>query len=401
MKSKVKSFYPLTESVLENRDLNAAINIIKSKKITMGKKTEEIEEFFKRKITGVNSLMVNSGSSANLLIFQCLINPMVKKLKPGDEVLIPAICWSTSLWPIIQSGLKVKFVDIDVKTFNIDINHLIKKITSKTKALMLVHALGNCADMDKIVKICKEKKIILIEDTCEALGSSFNKKPLGTFGDFSSFSFYYSHHITSGEGGMVCVKNKKYLEIIKSLRSHGWSRGLKESKKISIKNKKINKDWIFVNSGFNLRPTDINAAIGIEQLKRLNKILSIRKYNYNSIKEKLMNDKRYKNQFNIPLDDSKKDIAWFGIPITLTNNNKKFKNLFMTKLKRRGIITRPIISGNFANQPSIKLYKIKVNYKLKNADIIDQSSFFLGLHNIKINNTKLNKFCNFFYSCLN
>ena len=401
MKSKVKSFYPLTESVLENRDLNAAINIIKSKKITMGKKTKEIEEFFKRKITGVNSLMVNSGSSANLLIFQCLINPMVKKLKPGDEVLIPAICWSTSLWPIIQSGLKVKFVDIDVKTFNINIDHLIKKITSKTKALMLVHALGNCADMDKIVKICKEKKIILIEDTCEALGSSFNKKPLGTFGDFSSFSFYYSHHITSGEGGMVCVKNKKYLEIIKSLRSHGWSRGLKESKKISIKNKKINKDWIFVNSGFNLRPTDINAAIGIEQLKRLNKILSIRKYNYNSIKEKLMNDKRYKNQFNIPLDDSKKDIAWFGIPITLTNNNKKFKNLFMTKLKRRGIITRPIISGNFANQPSIKLYKIKVNYKLKNADIIDQSSFFLGLHNIKINNTKLNKFCNFFYSCLN
>ena len=401
MKSKVKSFYPLTESVLENRDLNAAINIIKSKKITMGKKTEEIEEFFKRKITGVNSLMVNSGSSANLLIFQCLINPMVKKLKPGDEVLIPAICWSTSLWPIIQSGLKVKFVDIDVKTFNISIDHLIKKITSKTKALMLVHALGNCADMDKIVKICKEKKIILIEDTCEALGSSFNKKPLGTFGDFSSFSFYYSHHITSGEGGMVCVKNKKYLEIIKSLRSHGWSRGLKESKKISIKNKKINKDWIFVNSGFNLRPTDINAAIGIEQLKRLNKILSIRKYNYNSIKEKLMNDKRYKNQFTIPLDDSKKDIAWFGIPITLTNNNKKFKNLFMNKLNRRGIITRPIISGNFANQPSIKLYKIKVNYKLKNADIIDQSSFFLGLHNIKINNTKLNKFCNFFYSCLN
>ena len=401
MKSKVKSFYPLTESVLENRDLNAAINIIKSKKITMGKKTKEIEEFFKRKITGVNSLMVNSGSSANLLIFQCLINPMVKKLKPGDEVLIPAICWSTSLWPIIQSGLKVKFVDIDVKTFNINIDHLIKKITSKTKALMLVHALGNCADMDKIVKICKEKKIILIEDTCEALGSSFNKKPLGTFGDFSSFSFYYSHHITSGEGGMVCVKNKKYLEIIKSLRSHGWSRGLKESKKISIKNKKINKDWIFVNSGFNLRPTDINAAIGIEQLKRLNKILSIRKYNYNSIKEKLMNDKRYKNQFTIPLDDSKKDIAWFGIPITLANNNKKFKNLFMTKLKRRGIITRPIISGNFANQPSIKLYKIKVNYKLKNADIIDQSSFFLGLHNIKINNTKLNKFCNFFYSCLN
>ena len=401
MRSKVNSFYPLTQSVLENRDLNAAIKTIKSKKITMGKKTQEIENYFKKKVTGINSLMVNSGSSANLLIFQCLINPMVKRLKPGDEVLIPAICWSTSLWPIIQSGLKVKFVDIDLNTFNINTSQLIRKVTKKTKALMLVHALGNCADMDKIVEICKKKKIILIEDACEALGSSFNKKPLGTFGDFSSFSFYYSHHITSGEGGMVCVKNKKYLEILKSLRSHGWSRELKDNKKISIKNKKIDKNWIFVNSGFNLRPTDINAAIGIEQLKRLKKILSIRKYNYNSIKEKLMNDKRYDNQFTIPSDDNKKEIAWFGIPITLTNNNKKFKNLFMNKLNRKGIITRPIISGNFARQPSIKLYKIKVNYKLKNADVIDQSSFFLGLHNIKINKTKLNKFCNFFYSSLN
>ena len=401
MRSKVNSFYPLTQSVLENRDLNAAIKTIKSKKITMGKKTQEIENYFKKKVTGINSLMVNSGSSANLLIFQCLINPMVKRLKPGDEVLIPAICWSTSLWPIIQSGLKVKFVDIDLNTFNINTSQLIRKVTKKTKALMLVHALGNCADMDKIVEICKKKKIILIEDACEALGSSFNKKPLGTFGDFSSFSFYYSHHITSGEGGMVCVKNKKYLEILKSLRSHGWSRELKDNKKISIKNKKIDKNWIFVNSGFNLRPTDINAAIGIEQLKRLKKILSIRKYNYNSIKEKLMNDKRYDNQFTIPSDDNKKEIAWFGIPITLTNNNKKFKNSFMNKLNRKGIITRPIISGNFARQPSIKLYKIKVNYKLKNADVIDQSSFFLGLHNIKINKTKLNKFCNFFYSSLN
>ena len=233
MKSKVKSFYPLTESVLENRDLNAAINIIKSKKITMGKKTLEIEEFFKRKITGINSLMVNSGSSANLLIFQCLINPMVKRLKPGDEVLVPAICWSTSLWPIVQSGLKVKFVDIDLNTLNISLSDLEKKVSKKSKALMLVHALGNCTDMKKLTSICKKNNIILIEDTCEALGSTYRNKPLGTFGEFSSFSFYYSHHITSGEGGMVCAKNSKYIEVIKSLRSHGWSRDLTKSRNIA------------------------------------------------------------------------------------------------------------------------------------------------------------------------
>ena len=207
--------YPLTESVLEKADLNAAIKVINSKKITMGNKTKQIENYFNKKIVKMNSLMVNSGSSANLLIFQCLINPMVKRLKPGDEVLVPAICWSTSLWPIIQSGLKVKFVDIDIDTLNISLSDLKKKVSKKTKALMLVHALGNCADMTKLTTICKKNSIILIEDTCEALGSTYRKKPLGTFGEFSSFSFYYSHHITSGEGGMVCVKDSKYFEIIK------------------------------------------------------------------------------------------------------------------------------------------------------------------------------------------
>ena len=395
-----KPFYPLTESVLGEKEINAAIKVIKSKKITMGKKTREIENFFNKKIVKSNSLFVNSGSSANLLIFQCLINPMVKKLLPNDEVLIPSICWSTSLWPIIQSGLKARFVDIDLSTMNINIEDLKKKINKKTKALMLVHALGNCANMDEITKICKNKKIILIEDTCEALGSKFKNKFLGTFGEFSSFSFYYSHHITSGEGGMVCTKNSKYNEILKSLRSHGWSKDLKNKKEISKKFGHIDKDWIFINSGFNLRSTDINAAIGLEQLKKMDKILSIRNYNYKTIKKALLTNNEYKDQFRIISNDKKNEIAWFGIPITLSSNNKRYKQNVMNKLKKFGIITRPIISGNFAKQPSIKLYKIKQNYKLPNADEIDKSSFFLGLHNIKISKNKLNKFVNFFYSSL-
>ena len=400
MKSKVKSFYPLTESVLENRDLNAAINIIKSKKITMGKKTLEIEEFFKRKITGINSLMVNSGSSANLLIFQCLINPMVKRLKPGDEVLVPAICWSTSLWPIVQSGLKVKFVDIDLNTLNISLSDLKKKVSKKSKALMLVHALGNCTDMKKLTSICKKNNIILIEDTCEALGSTYRNKPLGTFGEFSSFSFYYSHHITSGEGGMVCAKNSKYIEVIKSLRSHGWSRDLTKSRNIANKYKNINKNWIFVNSGFNLRPTDINAAIGIEQLKRIKKILSIRKYNFSKIKNELIQNKKYNQQFSILEDQKYSNIAWFGIPFILNSKDKNYKLKVMNKLNNKGVMTRPIISGNFAKQPSIKLYKIKTGSKLRNADLIDKNAFFLGLHNIKITTKKLKLLTESIYSSL-
>ena len=396
----VKIVYPLTESVLEKADLKAAIKVINSKKITMGQKTKDIENYFKNKIVNMNSLMVNSGSSANLLIFQCLINPMVKKLKPGDEVLVPAICWSTSLWPIIQSGLKVKFVDIDLNTLNISLSDLNKKISKKTKALMLVHALGNCTDMEKLSKICKKNKIILIEDTCEALGSTFKKKLLGTYGDFSSFSFYYSHHITSGEGGMVCSKNLKYIEIIKSLRSHGWSKDLTKSKKIADKYRNIDKNWIFINSGFNLRPTDINAAIGIEQLKRIKKILSRRKYNFLKIKYELLKNKKYKQQFTILEDQKFSNIAWFGIPFILNSNDKKYKLSVMEKLSRKGVMTRPIISGNFAKQPSIKLYKIKTGSNLQNADLIDKKAFFLGLHNIKISSKILKYLTESIYSSL-
>ena len=389
MRHMNKQIYPLTESVLENKDINAAIKVLKSKKITMGAKTKEIEDYFSNKISKSNSLMVNSGSSANLLIFQCLINPLVKKLSYGDEVLIPAICWSTSLWPIIQSGLKVKFVDIDISTLNIDLKDLQKKITKKTKALMLVHALGNCANMELLVKLCKKNNIILIEDTCEALGSTFKNKQLGTFGDFSSYSFYYSHHITSGEGGMICSKNKKNYEILKSLRSHGWSRDLSNNKDLAKKYKNIDKNWIFVNSGFNVRTTDINAAIGLEQLKRIKKILSIRNYNYLKIKNYLLKNKKYNNQFTILDEQKKTSIAWFGIPLILRTKDRKYKERVMTNLDKKGIMTRPIISGNFAKQPSIKLYKIKINYKLPNADLVDKSAFFLGIHNIKITNSKL------------
>jgi len=383
--------YPLTNTVLDNDDIEAGIKVLKSKWITMGLETLKFENNFSKKISNRSSIMVNSGSSANLLIFQCLINPKVNKLKKNDEVLIPAICWSTSLWPIVQSGLKVKFVDIDPKTLNLDLNDFEKKITKKTKALMLVHAMGNCADMEKIVRICKKKKIILIEDTCEALGSKYKGKQLGTFGDFSSYSFFYSHHITSGEGGMVCSKSKKDADVIRTLRSHGWHR--------AISNKKSNS-WSFINSGFNLRPTDISASIGNSQLKKLKKISLIRQQNFKSIRSALLYDKRYSNKFDIIEGNINNKIVWFGIPIILKSAEKKYINRVTNKLNKFGIDTRPLISGNFAKQPAIKLYKLKINSNLKNANFIDKNSFFIGLHNTKTNIKTVDYIKNAFYSSL-
>jgi len=380
-------YYPLTKNNFTNSDIAASHKVLVSKNLTMGSVTSLFENHFSKKFLHQNSIMVNSGSSANLLIFQTLINPNVKLLKQNDEVLIPAICWSTSLWPIIQSGLKPVFVDIDLDTLNISINDLKKKITKKTKALMLVHALGNSADMDLIKKICKINKLILIEDTCEALGSKFKNKLLGTFGEFSSFSTYYSHHITSVEGGFVSCKNNKFLKTLKVLRSHGWEKEIVTKK---------NNNWKFINSGFNFRPTDITASIGLNQMKRLNSILLTRKKNFQIITNSLKKIKNFNNIFNLIIENkSHKNIAWFGIPIKIKNDFIKKRKKILNFLNKKGIETRPIISGNFSNQPAAKLYKIKSS-NLINANIIERSSFFIGIHNQKISTNDINKFCKVF-----
>ena len=276
-----KHYFPLKDFTFRNKDLIEGIKVIFSKNVTMSKVTKKFEKIFSKKIKVPYSLMVNSGSSANFLAFQCLINPYRKKrLKKGDEVLIPSICWPTSFWPIIQSGLKPIFVDVDRENFNIDLEDLEKKISKKTKALMLIHVLGNSTNMEKLVKILKKRRIILIEDTCESIGAKYKKKFLGTFGSFSTFSFYYSHQISSIEGGMICCKNKQDEGIIKALRSHGWS---KDQGKLVKKFEKINKNYLFINSGFNLRPTDIQAAIGLSQFKSLNNFIKVRKINRKKI----------------------------------------------------------------------------------------------------------------------
>ncbi len=292
-----KYFYPLVENPYRKKDITEGIKVLKTGKLTIGRRTDIFQREFSKKIKTKNSLLVNSGSSANLLALQCLINPYRKKrLKKGDEVLIPALCWSTSLWPIIQSGLKPRFVDIDTETLNFNLSELEKKISKKTKAILAVHVLGNCPDMDLLIKIKKKYNLILIEDTCESLGTKYRNKYLGTFGDFSSFSFYTSHQISSGEGGMICCKNSEDYEIVKALRAHGWSRGLKKENKIAKLNKHLDKKFIFYNSGFNLRPTDISAAIGYSQFKDIDRFIKIRNDNRKKILKGFAESKKIKKK---------------------------------------------------------------------------------------------------------
>jgi Predicted pyridoxal phosphate-dependent enzyme apparently involved in regulation of cell wall biogenesis len=245
----------------------------------MGEVTRRFEYEFAKFMKVKYALMVNSGSSANLLAAFALVNPQKKNfLKRGDEFLIQSLCWSTSLWPLIQAGLKPKFIDVNLENFNVSEEFFYKSLTKKVKAAMIVHVLGSCSNIQKISKVLRRKKIFLIEDTCESLGSKYKSKYLGTFGDFGTYSFYYSHQVTAGEGGMIVCNDKNDFEIINSLRAHGWDRNLN-------KTKENQRSFNFINSGFNVRPLDISAAIGMNQFKRLNKFKKIRNEN----KKKIIN----------------------------------------------------------------------------------------------------------------
>ena len=390
--------YDLLENGFSNEDISIGKKVLNSKRITMASYTRKFELVFARKLGAKYALMVNSGSSANLLATFAAGNPLKKNhLNRGDEVLIPALCWSTSIWPLVQFGLKPVLVDIDIQTLNINIEDLIKKITKKTKAIMLINVLGISSDLFKIKKIANKYKLIIIEDNCESLGSRLKNKYLGTFGDYGSYSFYYSHQITSGEGGMITCNKKEDYDILFALRSHGWlggtrhyKRSLKSYNQYAKQNPQLDPRYIFINSGFNLRPTDIQAAIAHNQFNRLDKLKKFRNMNRNLLINKITKSKKWNNQFqfiSIPKDI---DPSWMGLPILLSERFKNKKKKFMTILDKMGIETRPIISGNFANQPAAKLYNLcKKNEKFENSQKVQDLGFLIGLHTRKISKSNL------------
>ena len=383
--------YPLLDDAFSNQDLLKGIRVILSGQLTMSKETKDFEKIFAQKMNSKYAVMVNSGSSANLLAAFASCNPLrKKKFKKGDEALLPALCWPTSLWPLVQSGLKPKFIDVNPLTLNVNSDDVIKSVTKKTKVIMLIHALGNSTEIDKISKFAKKKNIILIEDTCESLGSKYKGKHLGTFGDFGTFSFYYSHQISSGEGGMIVCNNRSDYDLLLTLRSHGWTRNLSYKKKIEKKFPSLDSRFIFSNSGFNLRPTDISASIGKNQFKRLNKFKNIRKKNRIKIINALKQSKKWKNQYDFFKITKNVDPSFFGFPIFLKKSYAKKKTKLIKLLNKKGVENRPIISGNFLNQPAAKLYKFKQSPKsFPGAQKVQERGFFIGLHAKPINSQKL------------
>lgn len=390
-----EDLFPLSEITYDHNEINSMIDVLLSDQLTMGKSVENFEKEFAHFIGSNYAIMVNSGSSANLLAMAVLSNFKFENgFVKGDKVIVPTICWSTSVWPIIQMGLEPVFVDIDIKSLNADVDKIQELLENdnKIRGMVVVHILGNTTNMNKLMQLKNKYNLILMEDTCESLGSKYNNKNLGTFGECGTYSFYFSHHITTIEGGMVVTDNFHIYELLKCLRSHGWSRGITSHNSNS---NSLDNRFCFINVGYNLRPMEIQAAMGSVQLKKLPKFQENRKSNYERIMTSL-NEKNSdiltsftKESFSMP--------AWFALPFII--NSKYKKEDYLKYLEKNNVSTRPIVTGNFARQPVFKDLNMNVEPAIfVNAELIHNQGFFIGLPSNLMSDSKIEKLVNILIS---
>jgi len=372
-KSKIRLMSP----TFNHEEILEALDSMISTNVSMGHKVSSFEKLFSKYCKSRFATMVNSGSSANLLACSILTNPQFsKKIKPGSEVITPAVTWATTIFPLVNVGLKPKLIDVDLETFCIDTDQIKDAINNKTGLILPVHLLGNVCEMDKIVEISTKNNILLMEDCCEAPGARFHNKSVGTFGDLGSFSFFMSHHITTIEGGML-ISNDVYInELSKMLRAFGWIRDIKK------KNKKneyphIDPRFLFVNLGFNMRPTEIQGSFGIKQISKLNKFIKIRKENNRFWNKSL---KFYEEFFILPKEQKNAKQVYFSYPLTIKPGSPFTRKQLTDFLERKKIETRPIMAGNMDEQPVMKIINYSKKGSLPNSKLIMRNSFFIGNH---------------------
>ena len=372
-----KSRIPLAIPPYGSKEVIESLESLLSMKTTAGTKVRKFEKKFSNYIGGKYGIMVNSGSSANLLALSILSNPLLKnRIKPGDEIITPAVTWATTVYPICNINAIPRIVDVNLCDYTIDPDSIEKAINKKTKAIMIVHLLGNPCNMKAIVKIAKKHKLWLIEDACEAHGAKFSGKHVGTFGDLATFSFFASHHITTMEGGMITTNNKMLNEIGKSMRTFGWSRDLSSKKQLEKKFPNIDSRFLFVNTGFNFRPTELQGAFGIHQIGKLEKLVKLRITNAEYWNKKL---KRFSNLLLTKKDVGRRK-SYLFYPITVKKNKFFKKKDLVNELEKHGIETRSVMAGNITKQPVAKILKLKKSGDLKNSDYIHENSFVIGNH---------------------
>ncbi|MBF0333775.1 MAG: DegT/DnrJ/EryC1/StrS family aminotransferase [Alphaproteobacteria bacterium] len=368
----------LHEPTFGAAEIKAALECLLTTRITMGPKVKGFEAEFKAHLGSRNATMVNSGSSANLLAIAALANPATEDgLRPGDEVIVPALSWSTTVWPLIQLGLVPVVVDIDRATLNIDPAAVEAAIGPKTRAVMPVHVYGNPCDMDALVDICERRNLILIEDGCEALGSAYDGTPVCRFGRVGTFSFYYSHHITTLEGGVCVSDDFELAELMRILRAHGWVREVEDKQRWLDRFPAIHERFLFVNLGYNLRATDVQGAFGSVQLPKLAGFVETRRQLAAFYLDALAPFRQFLSFQEVT---PKGFHSWMGFAVKLEPGAPFTSGEIMAFLEKAGIETRPIICGNVARQPALAMYPHRVGGDLSRSDAIMDRAFSIGCH---------------------
>lgn len=367
--------YELSSNTWGEEELDAMQRVIRSGMFTMSRAVAEFERNFAEKMGVKFALMVNSGSSANLIGVGALFFKKEAPLKPGDEIIVPAVSWSTTYFPLMQYGLKLRFVDVQLDTLNIDVSQLQKALTPKTRAVMAVSILGNPCELDVLRSFCDQHKLYLFEDNCESMGASLHGKQCGTFGDIGTFSTFFSHHISTMEGGICVTENEELYHIMLSLRAHGWTRHLPEGSTLfEKKSDDFYEAYRFILPGYNVRPLELSGAVGVEQLKKLDRFVAARRENAELWVSLFQDDERFIIQKEHGYS------SWYSFTVVLNPAFHFDRKKIMRTLTDHGIEYRIITGGNFLRHDVIKYCDHEVVGSTQNANIVHDFGFFIGNH---------------------
>jgi CDP-6-deoxy-D-xylo-4-hexulose-3-dehydrase len=374
--------YPLATTSWDEREFAAIRSVVDGRMFTMGPRVAEFERRFAEWQGCRHAVMVNSGSSANLLMTAALffVEDEKKRLKPGDEIIVPAISWPTTYYPLAQYGLRQVFVDIDPATLDYDLAALRAAVGESTRAVMAVNLLGNPNDFATIREIVGDRDIVLLEDNCESMGATFEGRKAGSFGVMGSFSSFFSHHISTMEGGVVVTDDEELHHVLLCLRSHGWTRHLPKVNRVTgVKSDDpFEESFRFVLPGYNVRPLELSGAIGIEQVAKLPRIVAERRANGRYLQERMSDHPVFMIQREIG------ESSWFGFSLVIREGTGVARSTVVDWMTERGFEIRPIVAGNFARNPVLRHMPHRFAGRLVAADHVSANGLFFGNHQYPI-----------------
>ena len=372
--------FPLATSTWGPEEVSAINDVVASGVFTMGPRVATFEEEFAAFVGARHAVMVNSGSSANLLAVAAPFFRADRPLQKGDEVIVPAVSWSTTYAPLAQYGLRVKFVDIDPQTLNMDLDALAGALTEQTRVVFLVNLLGNPNDFDAVESILEGRDIIVLEDNCESLGATFHGRWAGTFGAIGTFSTFFSHHMMTMEGGIAVTDDEEFYHILLSLRAHGWTRNLpKQNRLTGTKVASFDEAFRFVLPGYNVRPIEMEGAIGSVQLKKLPDLIRGRRANAARFQQ------LFGDHPGVRIQREVGQSSWFGFSMVLNLQRVSSRAVVLGALKAAGIESRPIVAGNFTRSDAIRFFDYEILGPLTVADEISDFGFYVGNHPFPLN----------------